>query len=148
MAIRLLSGYFQEVKITNLRCLTAAGIAAFFLAFAGNVQAIPFSMPDALGSGIRFGNTHNNSGGYEAGRSFERYNRADESPWFGSNLAQCAAQFHNHNWVKPPTVIVPTPPTITSPDVVASNVPDGGSTALMIGAAAVGLVFMKKRKTA
>jgi hypothetical protein len=149
--------YYQLVKISHLRCLTIAGVATLFLGLAGSVHATSFPLADALGSGIRFGNEHNNPGGYEAARTFsqgnlyEQYARPTQSIWSGHDFAHNAGVIRDHYWSDSPTGLPLTPAkpvTPTGDGAPASSVPDGGSTAIMMGAALVGLACVQKRMRA
>jgi hypothetical protein len=142
--------YYRDVKITNLKCLIIAGSAALFLGLAGNARAIPIPVTGPLGSGPRFVSEQNSPGGFEITRALERvheqFARSTPSVWLGLDLAHGAGQLDNRNWAGLPTGPAPGVVRQTCKEgAPAANVPEGGSTAILIGAALIGLAFVQKK---
>ena len=118
-----------------------------FLGFSGSVQAIPFSMSHHLDRGISLFNLHGNHDNFGYHRWFEQ---SDGREGFDGRLANDAGQNHS----LPATavqqefaVMCMLPQSATEPNAT-SSVPEGGATAMLVGAAMVGLVFMRKKQSA
>ena len=130
-----------------------AGGAALFLGLSGNVQAIPFPVSGALGSGPRFVSEQNGPGGHEITRELDRiheqFAKSTPSAWLGMDLAHGFGQLKSHDGAGLPTG--PTPGVVRQTckeGAPAANVPEGGSTAIMMGAALVGLAFIRRKMRA
>jgi len=147
-----LPDYYRAVKITNLKCLIIAGGAALFLGLAGNVHAIPFPLTHAPGSDTRLGNEMKGPGGYattcpvELSRLQAEFAKSLHSVREGMDIVHSAGPFRNHNQPDVPSGLALTVVRQTCQEGDhAANVPDGGSTAIMMGAALIGLAFVQKK---
>jgi len=142
-------GYCHPVKITNLRCLITAGVAVLFLGLSGSVRATSFSTPDVWKAGVRFSDNYNEPGGRVVAPSPERmslYERFSSPTFFHGTewgITRRSGEIHDHNGSNPPTESAS--PTLVTVGDSAAQVPDGGSTAIMMSAALVGLAFLRKR---
>ena len=127
-----------------------------FLGLSGNVHASPLSMTHCLDTDISSLNSKSDQRDFGGYRSFGRSD-ARESPfahawYFDSRFSY--NEDHRHHiaaWNSPwkgndvPTKPSPVLSPVASP---VRNVPDGGSTAIMLGAVMTGLVYMKKKSRA
>ena len=147
--------YSRPVKYINKRCLAIAGAGVLFLGFSGSAQANPFPMSQHLGKGIgSFShNSHDDIGSYGSHTQSddrESFYRQTGPTHFDGSLADKAGQ--NRNTQAPDVqqevaVLCTLPKAATEPNGT-SNVPDGGATAMMVGAAMIGLVFIRKKQAA
>lgn len=140
----------RAVKNTSFRCYTIAGAAALFVGLAGNVQAIPISTLDDSTAGI-WGRVQSH---FDTAHLLDRIHgnqfsvRPNSFLFFRSALTENAggrwgfgpARFHHEVFGGSIIATVATVPA-DSP----AGVPDGASTALLVGLACGGLVLWPRR---
>jgi hypothetical protein len=129
-------------KNINLPVYAILGATVFLVGFARNARAIP----DSMGSWI----SGNEQSEYDAVRSIDR-SHGNQYPTGISSFAVFAADLrenngepHNPGWHSFDRD-VSTTPTSTSHDSPPLSVPDGGTTAMMLGGALCGLFLVAKK---
>jgi hypothetical protein len=149
---------------THLRGFLIAGVTLLLVGLAGNARAIPVSTPDDGDAGMRAWNWTHEPGNDEAVRFFDWADRGPNraSPnafrWFRSVPTQNwgerwelgSSSFHQGRlgaWNSRHMIdgLPTTRSPLTGQDRFPAGVPDGGSTAMMMGGAFCGLVLLVKR---
>ncbi len=141
MGTALVQRYSCPVKSINKRYLAIAGAGMLFLGLSGSLQAMPFSMSHHLErsmSSFASLRNHQNFGDYRV------IWQGDGRPKF--SLPADTRQNYSLPAiaVRPEFAVTRTLPKPATEPYRTSNVPEGGVTAMLVGAAMVGIALMRK----
>jgi hypothetical protein len=144
-------------KKINLAGFTMVGAAALFVALAGNVRAIPFTVhDDVVNSAIRSQNLRSGQSDYEAALALDHGNRNQGRVSPTALILSRSARVQNTSQLgnSSPRIsrprkhghVVETPsPQPTGQNPPPLSVPDGGSTAVMLGGVFCGFVLLEEK---
>jgi hypothetical protein len=142
-------------KKINLAGFTMVGAAALFVALAGNVRAIPFTVhDDVVNSAIRSQNLRSGQSDYEAALALDHGNRNQGRVSPTALILSRSARVQNTSQLgnSSPRVSRPrkrghgaTPTQSNGQNPPPLSVPDGGSTAVMLGGIFCGFVLLEKK---
>jgi hypothetical protein len=144
-------------KKINLAGFTMVGAAALYVALAGNVRAIPFTVhDDVVNSAIRSQNLLSGQSDYEAALALDHGNRNQGHGNPTALILSTSARVQNTSRPGNSSPRISRPrkhghgveapsPQPTGQDPAPVSVPDGGTTATMLGGVFCGLVLLKKK---
>ena len=144
-------------KKINLAGFTIAGAAALLVALAGNVRAIPFTAHDeVVNSAISSQNLRSGQSDYEAALALDHGNRNQGHVSPTAPILSRSARVQNTSQLGNSSPRISRPrkhghgveapsPQSTGPNPPPVSVPDGGTTATMLGGVFCGLVLLEKK---
>lgn len=142
------------MKNPNLKWYSIVGGAAFFVALAGNANAIPLTMHDQWEAGISSWSSKYDQRDFASTFVFEqndpvqRFAMLTEFSFLRSALAHNAFEPHHvGSWRSHHATagVATTPALSTGQAGSPASVPDSGTTALMLAGALGGLVFVRRK---
>jgi hypothetical protein len=144
-------------KKINLAGFAMVGAAALFVALAGNVRAIPFTVhDDVVNAAIRSQNLLSGQSDYEAALALDHVNRNQGHVSPTALILSRSARVQNTGQLgnSSPRISHPRkhghgvetpPPQSTGPNPSPVSVPDGVTTATMLGGVFCGLALLEKK---